>query len=327
MDLRPPPTPTARPPRLALVVVLQLASLAAIAVLAAASLLGPRDLEAAPDSASLRDVASKLKAAGALDEAARLYEQYIETAELTGEAHAKVAYSVGSLYLERGQYERALRWFYESEAAGAGGLQQEVGSKIVHTLERLGRVHAARAALAARTELQGSAPTRPADDPVVATIGAREIYASDLQRELDDLPPQLAQAFPDRAAFLRKYVADELMANKARKLEYDKDTEVRRRFESLYKQLIVGAYLEKEILSRVEVDATDVKNYWQAHRDKYDETEKDGTQKPRSFDEVRARVEQDYRLEKTQAAYQRAIFEELAAEGVELFPERLASAP
>ncbi len=329
MELRPPPSPPPSRTRIAPLVVLQITTLLALGAAVALFLSGRGDSSAA-DLDHLRDIAGKLKAAGALDESARLYERYLERAELDGARRANVAFSVGAVYLEQGQYERALRWFYAAEAAGAGDLQQEVGSKIVHCLERLGRVHAARAALAARTELQ-SAPVRPADDPVVATIGDRPIHASDLQRELDDLPPQLAQAFADpskRAEFLRKYVADELMANKARKLEYDDDPDVRRRLESLFKQLIVGAYLEKEILTQVEIDPADTRNFWEANRDRYDEKGEDGTTvEEMPFEKVRARVEHDYRLMKTQAAYERAIAEELAAEDVELFPERLSGLP
>lgn len=369
----------------------------------------------------VRKVASQLKAGGALDQAAELYERYIDDEAQAPDARAKVAYSVGTIYLEQGRYERALRWFYEAEALGAGELQQEVGEKIVHSLERLGRVHAARAALAARTQLEPEAVTRPTDDPVVARLGNDEIHASDLQRALDDLPPQVAEQFSQpaqRETFLRKYVADELIWRKAQKLEYDEDPDVRRRLNLLFKQLVIEAFVGKEILGKIEVDPADLKTYHAANRQRYDQkqaarlrilkvasektanslldqlgkgasfaelakqhsldgaTRADGgllpqwvergdtflpggdaaaisdavfalgkgeTSKPivagkhvylvqavetrpaksRPFDEVAKVVERDYRMMKTQTAYQDLITQELSAGDVELLPENL----
>ena len=129
-------------------------------------------------------------------------------------------------------------------ALGPGELEEEGGKKIVHALEALGRVHAAKAALARRTQLE-SAPgvERPESDPLVATIGEDEIRRSDVTRALDDLPPFLRQRFATAdgmTEFLRKYVADELIFRKAQKMEYDADPEVRRQLEGLLKQLVVG---------------------------------------------------------------------------------------
>ena len=51
-----------------------------------------------------REVAAKLKAAGALDEAADLYERYLDAAEEEPSARARIAYSLGNTYLESGQF-------------------------------------------------------------------------------------------------------------------------------------------------------------------------------------------------------------------------------
>ncbi len=420
MELRAPPITAAPPVKNRLLLSLQLltlVSLVAFAVLFFTS--GAKDVTSDPDR--LRDVAAKLKAAGAVDEAANLYERYLATASIDKQTRAAVAYSVGTLYFDQGQYEKAVRWFYEAEALGPGTLTEEVGARIVHCLERLGRVHAARAALASRTEL-GTDATRPADDPVVAKIGEHLIYASDLQKALDDLPPQLASQFNSaegRVNFLRKHVADELIARKAQKLEYDKDPEVRRRLEFMFKQLIVNAFVEKEILGKISPDSTDLENFHATHRDRYDpkesarlrilptDTQKKAAElkkllgktpftklvqehsldtatrnkggeldgwiergqnflgegdpaivndavfaaakgavvgpltagkhvylievvdkreaKSRPFAEVKKQVEQDYRLMKTQTAYQELINQELSAADVLLFEDKLSA--
>lgn len=226
-----------------------------------------------------REIASKLKAAGAMEEAAALYGVYLEDAGNSASlaSRASIAYSLGQIYLEGGQYERALRWFYEAESLGAGPLAEQVSQKIVHSLESLGRMHAAQAALNARVSLDDApedAVKRPDSDPVVARIGKDEILRSDIDRALDELPPELRKHFAgdaQRNQFVRKYVADELLWRKAQKLEYQNDPEVRRQLEGLLKQLVVAKFIEKEVLGKITVDAADLQTFHEANRVQYDQ--------------------------------------------------------
>jgi len=276
-----------------------------------------------------REVAAKLKAVGALDEAAGLYERYLDAAEEEPSARARIAYSLGNTYLENGQFERALRWYYEAELLVDDDLAAQIAPKIVHSLERMGRYHAAQAALEARSAMRtGDEPAeRSAEDPVVARIGEDRIYRSDFERALDNLPAELSRSVVGaeaRAQYLQRYVGEELLWRKAVKLEMDQDPEVLRRRELLMKQLVVGKFLEEEIARKIEVDEADLRNYFEASRQLYQPPAEEG--KPaaeRSFDEVRPIVERDYRLLKLQSLYEEAIAGELAAEEVEVFPERL----
>ena len=332
MELREPPrTPTkARPDtavRALLVVnLLAVLSLAGWLLLQGGTKVGTS--EAATEHT--REVASKLKAAGALDEAAELFESYLAGEPGTPESRAKIAYSLGTTYLDRGQYERALRWFYEAESLGAGSLAGDVGQKVVHSLERMGRHHAAQAALGSRVRLPADEVQRSGEDPVVARLGTDEIRRSDLDRALDDLPPELARAFADptrRQEFLKKYVADELLWRKAVKLEVDDDPEVRRAHAALLKQLTVNTFIEREVMSKIEVDEADLRNHFEARKSRFQPQPKEGEEpQPVTFEEVRGAVEQDYRRLKMQNAYNELIESELASENVELFPERLKDA-
>ena len=275
----------------------------------------------------LRDVASRLQAAGALDEAALQYERYLEAGRPDRETRAGIALSLGNNYLETGRYESALRWFYEAETLGAGEVNEQLASKIVHTLERLGRSFAAQAALSSRAGLEGTETMRSDDDPVVARIGTETIHRSEVERALDDLPPELAAqtvSEEGRARFLEQYVADELLFRKAIKLEYDKDPEVLRQHEALFKQLVVARFAEREVLSRIEVDEADLRNHFDANKSRFTPPATDGeaTAAP-PFEEVRAAVDRDYRRMKVQAAYQALIDSEMAAQEVELQAEKM----
>ena len=145
---------------------------------------------------------------------------------------------------------------------------------------------------------------------------------------LDDLPPEVAASVSgpeQRAALLRRYVAEELLWRKALKLEYDKDPEVRRRQEALRRQLIVDRLVQKEVFDKIELDPADLRNYFEANRERYRQPGADG--KPGAeltFEQARQAAERDYRLGKMQSAYESMLETELAADAVELFPERMS---
>ncbi len=322
MELRSPPTPPPAPAEGRAVRVLLIVNLLGLIALGAYLYLRSGAAAAADPAAAehAREVASKLKAAGALDEAAAQYEVYLETTDAPSETRASVAYSLASTYLDDGRYEKALRWFYEAEALGVGELSDQLSKKVVHTLERLGRYHSAKAVLDSRVALdQGPAAARSENDPVVARIGDEEIPRSRVLSLLDDLPPEAAAQFAggaQRAELLKKYVADELLWRKAVKLEYDRDPQVRRSYEALLKQLAISKFVEREVVSKIEIDPADLQNFFEANRAKYE-------QEGETLEQMPPQVERDYRMSKAQSAYQEVIDSELATEDVQLFPERM----
>ena len=326
MELRQPPQsrPKQDPDRwvrgiLALVVVL-LGAIAWLIVRGAGS-TGSDEIE------RNRTIASKLLAAGAMEEAAALYEEVLSSAAATDDNAAKMAYSIAKTYAEVGQYEKALRWYYEAEFQGADDLAEEVSSGIVSSLERLGRHHAAQTALEQRAQLGRSEVARPDSDPVVATIGSMEIRLSEVERALDELSPELESTFagPEgRANFLEKYVADELIWRKASKLEYDRDPEVLRRHREALKQLAVVAFVEQEILQDLKVDEADLRNHFEANKARYQaagQAEDGGGEI--TFESARPVVEAEYRMRKMQSVYEEIIASEIAAPDVEIYPERM----
>jgi len=283
------------------------------------------------EAEQIREVAARLQAAGALDEAALQYERYLEVGHAKREARAGIAVSLGNNYLETGRYERALRWFYEAETLGAGEINEELAGKIVRTLERLGRSFAAQAALSSRAGLVDTDVERPADDPVVARIGSDEIRRSEVERALDDLPPEVATQMASneaRASFLEQYVANELLWRKAIKLEYDRDPAVLHQRDALFKQLVVSRFAEREVSSQIEVDEADLRNHFNANKGRFTSPATDGqaASEP-TFEEARPAVERDYRLMKMQSAYQALIDNEMAAQEVELDVEKLIREP
>ena len=331
MELREPPVPRSESRvdwlsrGLLLVVLLLLVALGTVLTSRSTGSGGRQEPE------QIREVAARLQAAGALDEAALQYERYLEIGHADRETRAGIAMSLGNNYLATGRYDSALRWFYEAETLGSGEIDEELAGKIVHTLERLGRSFAAQAALSSRAGLVEAEAERPADDPVVARIGADEIRRSEVERALDDLPPELASQMASsegRARFLEQYVADELVWRKAIKLEYDSDPEVLRQHDALFKQLVVSRFAEREVLGQIELDEADLRNHFEANKGRFTPPTRDGQEAAEpTFEEARPAVERDYRLMKMQSAYQALIDSEMAAQEVELDAEKLIREP
>ncbi len=279
--------------------------------------------DAAPSDAAnaTRTVASKLKAAGALETSAALYADFLEASP--GAANrGQIAFSLATTYLEFGEYEQALRWLYEAEQAAEPELQPEIAQNLVRVLERMGRTHAARAVLSGSTELNGSDIERAPDDRALAKVGNRTIYQSDLNRMLDEMPKEIASQLAgqeNQPKLLQQYLADELLWRKAQKLGYAERPEVQNQLEQMLKRIVVGRFLEEEIMGPIKTDPADLMTFFQAHKERY----QDGDQ-PAQFEAVRARVEQDYRTMKVQSAYAKVVADEMAAGDVQILAPQAA---
>ncbi len=226
----------------------------------------------------LREVAAKLKAAGLDTQAAQLYGEYVRNTAFSKDKRASVAYGLGQQHLEGGRYEEALRWLYEAQALGSQN--SGLAKKIVHSLEALGRVNEAQAALRAGVQMpSGSAQEensdgiqRPSSDKLIAQIGEDKIYQSDIRRAIDDLPPSAKQHFSAPEAFedfARKYVADELIWRKAQKREYTADPEVRRQMAQMLKSVVINRFIEKEVLGASSPQPADLQTFYQANPARY----------------------------------------------------------
>lgn len=235
---------------------------------------------AAPRSAPVwthqdqRTLAARLKSVGLADQAISAYERCAENPNLERPRLATLAYSLGKMHLEQGHYEQALTWLYRVEIADPDFSDKTgLSSAIVTCLERAGKHSAADYALDRRS--RGTAAPPPEDSPVVARINEEPIYRSDIIAALDRLPPWLRGQFEtdgQKEEFLKKYVADELLSRKARKLGYDRDPAVRRQLARIERELLANRVMTEEIQDTVSVTEQDVRAFFQANPDRYRRT-------------------------------------------------------
>lgn len=224
-----------------------------------------------------RELAGRLLAAGLADQAIEQYRRYLEEAQVSPDQHGQIAYTIGKLCMDRGRYEEALIWLYQVEILHPQTeLVAETGSKIVACLERLGKYTQAEYALQARASPNTGKASSPDSGPVVARIGKDTIPAREVLEALNTLPDWMRESLRDPAKmeeFLKQYVAEELLFRKAKKLEFDKDPQIRLQADRALRQLLIRKVLESEVRDKVRISDEDIDLYYRAHRDRYQEKE------------------------------------------------------
>ncbi len=220
---------------------------------------------------SLRDTGTKLHASGITKEAILKYQQYLEYSNVNSTEYSKLAYTIGTMYEETGGLEKALSWFYQVESVDSNSkYKKDANKRIVSLLEKLGKHSAAKYALKDSTSINKS--NKKNGGVIVAKIEGSPIYLHQIDSEIDRLPPQIKQQFKSkkgRIQYVQKYIADELMLKKARKLRLDESDEYRKRLADIEKQLLVQEIVKSEIQGKVTVAESDMKNYFKANNEKY----------------------------------------------------------
>lgn len=228
---------------------------------------GPKNKQ----GAELREVGSQLQAAGVLEEALRYYERYLDLGLGTAQERANLAVSIAALQEQLGRPERALSWYYLAQVSDAkSDSGTEARKKIVSLLESLGKVNAAKQAMKHSTTLGEQAPLQ--GGVVLAKVGDTTIYQHQLNETIDALPKQLQKNFQGKEGkvnLLQKLVADQVLFEKAQRLGLENDPAIQKKLHELRKQALVQRVIEQDVTSKVSIDGSDLKNFFEANRQKF----------------------------------------------------------
>jgi hypothetical protein len=240
------------------------------------------------------------------------YEAILAFDDLDDQQRGNISYLIARVcYEDLTDYRKAAAYYLRArEYDPNGSFVTEANKNLVASLEKLGNVLDARRQLGAAANL-GHQPSGD-DDVVVARIGERDIWLSEIDDQIAMLPPDVQKQLTAPEAkrqFVHQYVGVELLYNAAVREDYLANPEIQRQKEQMFKTMAVDYFVSDKIMPTVIIDTADVRNYYEANKDAlYD---------GRPYDSVRYRVYNDYHSVKAEAAYQEYIQRLAEAEQVE----------
>jgi parvulin-like peptidyl-prolyl isomerase len=235
------------------------------------------------DSTRIRDYAATLKANQLYAKSAEAYDQYLREAGLSDPDKAKVDFNTGTMLLDSvGDAEGALARFLRVTELYKGAdpqIVKEARKMSAQCLEKLGRSGAAEHQLIESSRLKVDSPTQEApveEKDVLATIGKRVCLS---RTEFDEAWKELPQGTRDqqfsgdagKEKFLQEMVSLRLFAEAARRKGLDREPEVQRRLRTMEESLLFSKLYQSEVSSKVTLPDSDLKLFYEAHREHYQE--------------------------------------------------------
>lgn len=254
--------------------------------------------------------AEDMYAKGLYQEAARDYTRYLETSSRNGEHRGNVHYTLAKLAFEQlKDYEKAYAHFekakrYLDEDAPA---YKKANSYVIECLELLGRSAQAESLLEQNVLLTNEITD---ENPLIARIGDERVTLSELNRELDALPPAYRAKITgkeEKIAMLRQILLRKALYRKGKRLQYLSDKDVMRELRNMEESYIAQKVMENELKGRVNVTQAEVELYYEKNKSAF---KKNGTVPPLAdvTDEVKQKVMQE-KLLSEQNEVARELFE------------------
>jgi tetratricopeptide (TPR) repeat protein len=269
------------------------------------------------DFAQQQDLAAELEESKLYDQAVAEYERLLDMGGLNREKQANINYIMGSIYLnDLNDYENAAARFIRAKLLHPKSeLKDRINKSLMICFERMGRSLEAQRQLERSTDLDQSQKAQEGG-VVVAKIRDRKITMGELENEIEKLPPSVQSQFKGREGklgFLQNYIGSELLYHTALRRGLDKDKDVREGVSQFEKQMMINRLLSEEIPQDLEISQNDIKLYYDAHQDEFEDKE---------LGEVRSRIETELRKMKQEEAYNKLISRMLEAEQVKIFDDR-----
>ena len=265
---------------------------------------------------------------GLYEASAQEYLNYLNNYEVDVNRQANTYYTIGNIYYERlNDYEQALTYFFKVKYLyPESNLQSEVGKKIVNCLERLNKTADAVRIVEQEAALDKESVKDNLPGKVLAEIGSRKITQGDLDFEISKLPVYVQEQFQDKQhkkEYLQQYILQELLYDKAKRQQLDKDKSVIEGTFRAQKALMAEKILQAELKDKVKIEPADVELFYLAHKDRYAEkNDKGEVIRQRAFQEVQQQVAQDLAMDRQQQAYQQLLSQLMKAENVKIYEDR-----
>ncbi len=270
------------------------------------------------DLSRQQELASELLDAKLYTQAVAEYQRLLNLSGLDKKKQANINYIIGNIYLnEMNDYENAAARFVTAKFLDPeGDLKDKINKNLVICYERMGRSLEAQKELDRSTNLEHTG-TEKKGGAVVARIGDREITMTELEDEIEKLPPSVQTQFKDKARkikFLQNYISSELLYHTAIRKGLDKDKDVEEGVRQVQKQMMINKLLSQEIPQDFPLSENDINLYYQAHKDEF---------KDKKPDEIKSQIESELKKMKQQEAYGNLVSRMMEAEKVRIFDDQL----
>jgi len=273
---------------------------------------------------------------GLYEHAIESYERYLLDPDMPNTKRSNISYIIGNIYLENlADYKNALANFVRAKVfCNDNPNISDINKKIVLCLERLGRFADAERELSKATDINkkdvSSGPDKvKSQEIIVAKLGDRNITMSEIDAEIEKLPPHLRDMYKEKdkkKEFLNQYITGEILYDAAKRRNLDNDKEVIEELYNFKKQIMIERLLKEEVESKITepLDA-DLRFYYEAHKDRYTEETKDSEGNPvkrqKTLEEVKDSVRREYLSEKRQELVSNFINNLAKAKDIELFED------
>jgi len=242
-----------------------------------------------------KQLAAKLAQRNLYARAVKVWQDYLNAAELTDTERAKVLFQTGTLLEKAGSHAEAIEYYYRSEiAAKLDELTPQINTHIKDCFEKLGKFSAMRYELMDRTSFKKSSE---AGRKIVAEIGAEKITEADLDATIENsIDNQLApmSAFmtdeqlneqkkkmleqyrnPEaREQYLRGWLAQEVLYRQALQEQMTEKAEVKKLLDDLSRGVLSQQLMNQQLADKIHITETDLQTYYTANKDKFIEPAK-----------------------------------------------------
>lgn len=126
-----------------------------------------------------------------------------------------------------------------------------------------------------RGKLQAESKERkPSDKEVLAVIGKEKITLGEFNELIESFPPQYQNIIrEDKERFLDDVINRKLLYHEALKRKLDKDKDVKKKIRDMTEQILINEVLIKEVKEKVSVSEEEMKQYYESHKDEFQEPE------------------------------------------------------
>ncbi len=251
------------------------------------------------------------------------YQNLLDKVGLGEEKQASLCFIMGEVYLDKlHDYENAMAQFLRVEFYCPDcELVKDAKKNIVTCLERMDRPVDAQQVMKNMIALDSENVQSQQEGTIVARLGEKNIFLEDIENLYGKLPPRKI----DKLNLIQNYIAFELLFEKAKRTNIERDPAVAKQLFQLKKNLLIQKTMEQELQGKLQIDTAAVTLFYLAHQQKYTKTEKTSSGKetvhPLSLEEARSQVVQDYLQSKQQEIYQATVSKLMATSEIKIFEE------